>query len=88
MANGKIGDHPYTDIVNYRREVYSATASALVREIDRLADDRTRRDLADRLLTQYNEYGHPDVAALERELTSLRDRLRADAASRGWESDA
>jgi hypothetical protein len=39
MPNGKIGDHPYTDIVVHCRDVYSAAAAALVREIDRLADE-------------------------------------------------
>jgi hypothetical protein len=85
VPNGKPGDHPYTDIVVHHHRVYSDTADALVREIAELADERTRRELADRLLTDYNEYCRPDVVALERELTQLRDRLRVDVEARGWE---
>jgi predicted house-cleaning noncanonical NTP pyrophosphatase (MazG superfamily) len=50
MPNGKIGDHPYTDIVVHDREIYSALARSLVREIASVADEKTRRELADMLL--------------------------------------
>src|SRR5688500_13084656 len=36
MPNGKVGDHPFTDIVIHGRRVYSERADALVREIDEL----------------------------------------------------
>ena len=85
MANGRPGDHPYTDIVTHKQSVYSQAADDLVREIDALGDERTRRELADRLIRNYNELDRPDLAALETELTALRDRLREDAARRGWE---
>jgi hypothetical protein len=85
MPNGKIGDHPYTDIMIHGRAVYSATADALVREIAALADDRTRRELADRLYIEFNEYSNPDVNKLERELTEMRDRLKSEAQERGFE---
>lgn len=85
MPNGKPGDHPYTDIIVHRRPVYSEPADALVREIAELGDERTRTKLADLLLNQYNEFGHPDVARLERVLRSLRDQLLAEAKARGWE---
>jgi len=88
MPNGKSGDHPYTDIVVHGRRVYSPTADALVREIALLADERTRRELADTLFERYNEYAQPDVSQLERELTQLRDRLRREASARGWESNS
>ena len=55
MPNGKIGDHPYTDVVMHGREVYSAKADALIRELATLADERTRRELQDRLLSEFNE---------------------------------
>jgi hypothetical protein len=83
--NGKVGDHPYTDIVNHGREVYSVNADALVREIAALADDRTRRELADRLLREFNAYRDPNVDELERVLTVLRDRLKREAKQRGFE---
>lgn len=47
MPNGSIGDHPYTDIVYHGLDIYSPCAAGLVREIAVLADERTRRELAD-----------------------------------------
>lgn len=85
MPNGSPGDHPYTDIVIHGIDVYSARASTLVREIARLADDRTRRVVLESLFAKYNSTLNSDVAALEQELTQLRDRLLAEARERGFE---
>jgi hypothetical protein len=85
MPNGKPGDHPITDIVVHGRDVYSPKAASLVREIVKLADVKTRNDLADVLMRDYNDYGNPDVPKLERYLTELRDRLVQDAKQRGFE---
>ena len=73
MPNGKIGDHPFTDIVVHGRRVYSDTADALVREIDALGG---REEVADLLWREFDRYNNPDVARLERILTDMRDRLR------------
>jgi len=85
MPNGKPGDHPLTDIVNYKRDVYSPRAAALVREIDRLADEKTRAQLADLLSHDYNEFANPDVNKLERILTDMCDRLVRGARERCFE---
>ena len=85
MPNGTIGDHPFTDIVHHGRAVYSSTADALVREIAALADERIRRELAERLMTEFNVHGRPDLPALERLLRDLRDALERDARSRSFE---
>ena len=85
MPNGKPGDHPFTDIVHHHRPVYSRAADDLVRELAKLADDKTRRELEDLLLSKYNEYGKPDVPELERVLTELRDKLLDEARARGFE---
>jgi hypothetical protein len=85
MPNGSPGDNPYTDIVIHGLEVYSARASTFIREIARLADDRTRRVVLERLFAKYNPMLNPDVAALEQELLQLRDRLLAEARKRGFE---
>lgn len=85
MPNGKLGDHPFTDIVHHGRPIYSGAADALVREIAKLANDKTKRDLEDLLMSKYNEYGNPNVAELVRYLTELRDRLLSDARARGFE---
>ena len=85
MPNGKIGDHPLTDILVHQIVVYSEKATDLIREVVALADDKTKRDLADRLIDEYNEYSNPDVDRLERELTALLDGLQKDAKDRGFE---
>ena len=74
MPNGKPGDHPLTDIVVHRRRVYSQTADALVIEIVELGG---QREIADMLLSEYNNFGRPDIEKLERVLAGIRDRLRA-----------
>ena len=85
MPNGSPGDHPYTDIVVHGMDVYSAHASALIREIAKLADERTRRGVLDDLFRKYNRMLTSDVPALEHELAQLRDRLLAEARERGFE---
>jgi hypothetical protein len=85
MPNGSPGDHPYTDIVIHGMDVYSARASTLVREIARLADDRTRRVVLESLFAKYNPMLNPDIPALEQELTQLRDRLLVEAREKGFE---
>jgi hypothetical protein len=82
MPNGKPGDHPYTDIVTHGRDVYSARAANLVREIAKLSDEKTRRKLADLLLFEYNEFNRPDVSKLESVLTEIRDKALQDARER------
>jgi hypothetical protein len=85
MPNGRIGDHPLTDIVVHCRALYSERASALVREIVSLADEKTTRELGDLLLSKYNEYYSPNVIELEHVLTELRGRLLTEARARGFE---
>jgi hypothetical protein len=85
MPNGKVGDHPYTDIVTHGCEVYSAKADGLVRAIAHLADERTRRQLQDRLMSEFDTWSNPDVAKLERVLTELHDQLKLEARDRGFE---
>ena len=85
MPNGKVGDHPYTDIMIHGREIYSAQVRALVREIASLADEKTRHELADMLMRDFNEFASPDLPKLEHVLTTMRDRLLAEARERGYE---
>jgi hypothetical protein len=62
------------------------TADALVREIAALADERTGRELAERLISEFNVHGNLDLRALELWLTGMRDALRREARSRGFEA--
>ena len=83
MPNGKPGDHPYADIVTHGRDVYSARAANLVREIAKLSDARARGKLADLLYSEYNEFYDPDVSKPEMVLTEMRDRALRDVRKRG-----
>ena len=85
MANGKIGDHPLTDILTHDRVAYSERATDLIRQIVALADSETKRELSDRLLSDYNPYLSPDVERLEAELEDLLLELQKDAKARGFE---
>lgn len=83
MPNGKPGDNPYTDIVHWKKDIYSPLAANLVREIAKLTDDRGRDRLADLLITEYDTFSRPDVARLERVLTEMRDQAQQEARERG-----
>jgi hypothetical protein len=85
MPNGKPGDHPFTDIIYYRRPVYSPDIDDLVRELAKLSDTRGQQELADMLFREYNEFAKPDLTKLQQILASMRDQRRADAERRGWE---
>ena len=85
MPNGKIGDHPLTDMLIHDQIVYSKRATELIRKVVALADEKTKRELSDRLLSDFNEYSSPDVGKLEAELESLLNRLQKDAKARGFE---
>ena len=82
MPNGKIGDHPFTDIMIHNRRVYSELADSLIRKI---ADLGGRDQIEAKLLSEYNEFANPDVPKLEQELQSIHTRLEAEARERGWE---
>lgn len=71
--------------MTHGRDVYSTRAASLVREIAKLSDDKARRNLADLLYSEYNEFDHPDVRKLETVLTEMRDMALRDARERGFE---
>lgn len=50
-----------------------------------MADDKTRRELADRLSRYFNEVSNPDIPKLERHLMEIRDSLRRNAREQGYE---
>jgi hypothetical protein len=76
MANGKQGDHPFTDIIDHGLQVYSPTADGLVREIVAMVSEEESQRLALMLWDEYNPRGHPDVPKLERVLTEWRVKVR------------
>ncbi len=40
MANGRPGDHPLTDILNHKIDIYGNEADSLIREIAKLCNPR------------------------------------------------
>lgn len=77
MPNGKIGDHPITDIVVHHRTVFSPAVDALIAEIVRLGG---RQELERRF-----EWFAPAPESFEADLQAMRDRLKVEAKARGWE---
>jgi len=72
MPDGKLGDHPITDIMVHERLVYSERADELIR---RIVDMGARDRIDQMLLTDYNYYADPDVAELEVVLKNIYDDL-------------
>ena len=85
MPNGKPGDHPFTDIVTHGHDVYSERAASLVRQIAALVGEKERRQLADMLFHDYNEYDKPDVSRLEQVLAAMLEGAKKAARERGHE---
>jgi hypothetical protein len=84
MPNGRSGDDSYADIVFHKRDLYSKRAADLVREIDLLSDEQGKNELANLLRHEYDQYGTPDVAKLERVLTEIRDGLKGETTVTRW----
>jgi hypothetical protein len=88
MPNGKPGDHPLTDILVHKIEVFSPRADALIREIVELGGKaELDGDINLSALDPRFPSTEPvDLSRLEAQLESLRDRIRADRQQRGWEA--
>ena len=76
--NGKKGDHPLTDIVDWKTGRFSPTADALVAEIVQLGG-RTE------LEREFDLFAPPPLEQFESALRKIRDRLRKEAKESGWE---
>jgi len=80
MANGKPGDHPYTDVMVHGGSEYGEPVDGLVRELAALQGfDAVRDEVADLLLELSPAYRADERAALTREaqqrLEAIRTRL-------------
>ncbi|TDC79510.1 hypothetical protein E1193_19005 [Micromonospora sp. KC606] len=76
MPNGKPGDHPITDIIVHRMEVFGPPCDDLIREISQRGGG-SALDRLDLLSLDPRFGGRPDLAALEADLRAMRDRLPA-----------
>jgi hypothetical protein len=77
MANGKKGDHPLTDILNWKTRRYSEKADTLIAEIVNLGGKAE-------LERTFDLFNPPAIEEFERSLLSIRDRLHREAKERGW----
>jgi hypothetical protein len=82
MPNGKPGDHPLTDILVHRRNVYGGEADDLIRKI---ADLSSQAEL--------NEWWQREIGwSVDRDLVARKAQRRFDelllrAKERGWETN-
>ena len=77
MPNGKIGDHPITEILIHKQRVFSKAIDGLILEIIQLG--------ARRLLEERFDWFSSPPKDFEKQLTALRDQLKTGAKTRGWE---
>ena len=79
--NGKPGDHPLTDILSYKLEVYGQEADELIRKIGELCSPRELDEWWDR------EIGWSDDRALVlRKARERHEELIKRARESGWET--
>jgi len=78
MPNGKKGDHPLGDILNWKARRYSEKADSLIAEIVNLGGKAE-------LERTFDLFNPPAIEEFERSLLGIRDRLHREAKERGWE---
>jgi hypothetical protein len=71
MPNGKPGDHPVTDVVEYSQELFSPRVNALLRDIAAMGEGDTLDSYTADLVEAERLLG-----SLEVRLNDLRERLR------------
>lgn len=76
--NGKPGDDPITDIVKWKRLVFSKRADELITEIVELGAEQE-------LKGTFNLFHPPPLDSFEISLRAMRDRVLSDRKKRGWE---
>jgi hypothetical protein len=74
MPNGKIGDHPLTDILSHNRSVFSL-------EIDRLIRKIAAIEGAQELSKRFNWFSLPPREELKRELRKILAELEKQGES-------
>ncbi len=82
MANGKHGDHPLTDILQWKLEVYGAEADDLIRKIRSLSSDS---DLDDWWEKEIGWNCNPETA-LKKAKHRYKELVKR-AKESGWETE-
>ena len=86
MPNGKPGDHPLTDILVHRLDVFSPAIDEILREIESIGGWDTVSRVWDGLENNPAIWGTSGYKEeLENRLRTIRDELRDDAEKRGFE---
>jgi len=78
MPNGKPGDHPFTDIISWKKRSLSEEIDKLITEIVQLGGTKE-------LEQSFNLFSPPPFSQFQRSLEEIRDRLVNEARERGWE---
>jgi hypothetical protein len=78
VPNGKPGDHPINDIVDYRLPVFSSEIDEMVRRIAALVPRH-------RMWGMFDWFSPPPLAEFERQVREVLRSLERDAEERGWE---
>ena len=76
--NGKPGDHPVNDIVDYRLPVYSSEIDEMIRQIATLVPRY-------RMWEMFDWFNLPPLQKFREQVKTTLDRLRTEARERGWE---
>lgn len=84
MANGKAGDHPLTDILNYRLEVYGTETDELIRKI---ADLCSRRELDEWWEREIGWSNERDRVAAFQKAKARFEQLLSRARENRWENE-
>ena len=79
MPNGKPGDHPYTDIVLHKFEVFGEKIDGLVRELHQVPGFAVFRNEVAELLAEHEPYRNKDadVECVKRRLHEIKSQLEA-----------
>jgi hypothetical protein len=96
VPNGNPHDNPYSDVVFWKRRVFSVELDTLLAEIHALHEGREHpipEDLADQLLLADPSLDGPApaanvIATLQAEVQTWRDRRRAEATARGMDTES
>ena len=75
MPNGKVGDHPLTDIVVHKRRTFSAEIDSLIRKIVELGGRK-------HLETRFNFFALPAKSEFKKALEEVKLKLEEDAKTR------